>query len=476
VVEDSLSVAIVEVDPVIANEVGPTVITYTASPGAVAADLLDDGVQIATGPVSGSFIFPVTSAPKNNPGSWLTVRVRDAEDQSAEDKEYQRSKVKEQGSQVWTTVDGDGVFSTASAVALQDGHAVAAGFRVVNGVVLGTLRRYDKVGEWTTDEGWSLSHTEWTKFDDLKTGGLSASGVAVDAELAIVLVGTSLIGGEQRMYVARFDPDGVLDWEARGEPGSGARGVGVLPDGTIYIAGSQRTSNNPDNFDMRTWVFDSDSTPYGFDSYKDPSDIPNARDEFGRAVAVLANGDVVVAGMGERVGNDNEVLLRGLVVLYEGKGKRVSEWVSPGDKLAQDAILAAVSTGDGFATCGYSQNDPSDLDQRHQILVRWHGEDLAEVAAPRLEITKNGGECTALGYNLEDATIIGATVAVDGQGDDSWIVAFHDAISPLTVYMKRNGLANGADRILGLSCDYMCAWAGAEEVDTMQWIVGMIRG
>jgi hypothetical protein len=468
-------------DPASADEVGPTLVTYTASPDAVEADLLDDGQLLATGPANGSFVFPVVNAETNNPGSTLTVVVRDAGGQEASDSLFQPSNVKEAGSPVWTTLEQGSTFATASAAALQDGHAVVAGFQAINGKLVGTLRRYDTTGHWFgVVDGWERLHTDWTKFPDLQTGGVSLSGIAVDTDQAIVVVGTALGLGEQNMYVVRFHADGSLHWEIRGEPGTGARGVGIKPDGTIFIAGSQLMSTNPDRYDWRVWVYDNDGRAHGHDPYKDPTDFMNKHDEFARAVAVLADGRVVVGGMGEITDPNDQMndVLRGIAILYEGKGKRVGEpWISPGDQGEDEAIFAAVATTDGFATCGYAQDDPSDPTNKRQILVRWHGEDLKEIQAPRLEFVPGGGECNALGYNLDGETIVAATIAEKNQGDNSWIFAVHDAVGLLTSYMKRNGLANGTDRILGLRCEYMCAWAGAEEVDgAMQWIAGMIRG
>jgi hypothetical protein len=49
---------------------------------------------------------------------------------------------------------------------------------------------------------------------------------------------------------------------------------------------------------------------------------------------------------------------RGVALVYEGKGKRIGEWTSPGDKMFRDEILAAVATDTGVALCGYAK-DPT---------------------------------------------------------------------------------------------------------------------
>ena len=469
-------------DPEVADEVGPTVCTYTASADAVAADLLDDGEVIASGPANGSVIFPVTSGPNNNPGSVITVTVRDEAGQTASASLYQASTVKDPGTEKWTTIEpNDGAFSSAGAVALQGDYVIAAGVHYKNPLVIGTLRRYDQGGVWLgNDGGWSKSHTDWTKYQWIKAGNFGATGLAVDAEHNIILVGIAYEGGEPHRYVARFHPDGTLDWELPGPVGTEARGVGVQPDGTIYVAGAKRTSINPERWDMEVSVFGANKDAYGPIPYSDPDDKLNLRSERGRAVVALKSGRVVILGTREVVdpndpNNATKWITRGVALLFEGKGKRVGDdWTSSGDKLLHDAILAGAATKDGFASCGYAKAAPNEITQ---ILIRWHGADLQEIKAPRLETTQGAAVCNALGYNMEGATIVGAHVNVLGENDNQWIFAVHDAADLRIDYLKYNGASNGPDRVQALACGYLCAWAGAESVDgAVQWVAGLRRG
>ena len=258
--------------------------------------------------------------------------------------------------------------------------------------------------------------------------------------------------------------------------GTEARGVGVQPDGTIYVAGAKRTGVNPERWDMEVSVYGADKTAYGPISYSDPGDTFNDRSERGRAVIVLKSGRVVIAGTREIVdpNDDKKRITRSVALLFEGKGKRVDDWTSTGDKLKHDAILAGAATKDGFATCGYAQATPNEITQ---ILVRWHGEDLQEIKAPRLETTQGAAVCNALGYNMEGATIVGAHVNVAGENDNQWIFAVRDAADLRVDYLKHNGASNGPDRVQALDCEYLCAWAGVESVDgAVQWIAGLFRG
>lgn len=467
-------------DPSMADEVGPTLVTYTASPDAVEADLLDDGVVIASGPAGAPFVFPVTSGPHNNPGSMLTVVVRDEVGQTAEASIYQPAVIKEPGSAVWTTIEPkDGMFSTGGAVALSGNNAIAAGVHWNNGQVLAILRRYDLSGTWIgTDDGWTWKHTEWTQREELNTGNLVVNALAVDGAGDIFAAGMAQVAGEPRMYVARFGPNGGLVWEVLGPVGTEARGIGVTPDKSIYVAGAVRVKKNPDVWDMATWVYDYAKQAYGPDIFKDPLDDDVSRNERGHAVAVLPSGRVAVGGMREVWEQvEQKQRPRGIVLVYEGKGKRVGEWTSHGDKADADAILALAASKTGLVGCGYAQNDPNDPVSKPQILIRWFSEDLEEVKTPRLELTPGAATCYGIGTNMEGATIVGATVNENQGGDNQWIFAVEDAASPITTYLKRNGQTNGQDRLLALSCGYMCAWTGSEQVHgVMQWITGMIRG
>ncbi len=467
-------------DPGKAEEVGPVACTYLPSADAIEAELLDDGEVVATGPAGLPLVFPVTSAPHNNPGSTITVVVRDAAGQTAETSIYQPSTVKDPGSVIWNKLEPhDGAYSMASAVALQDDYLIAAGTHWKNPLVVGTLRRYDK-SEWTAGEGWSRTHDTWTGLEWMKAGNFSPTGLAVDAEGNILLVGVGFHDDQPRSYLARFHPDGTLHWEKPGEMGTEARAVGVQPDGTIWVAGAKRTGVNPERWDMEVSVFGPDKTPYGPFPYSDPEDkVLNKRSERGRAVAVLKNGDVVVVGEREVVDPNNPNapwITRGVALLFEGKGKFLGDWTSTGDKLLHDAILAAVATNEGFATCGYTQAPLDEPGSKKQILIRWHGEDLQEIKAPRLESTGGAALCNALGYNMEGATIVGAQVAITGQGNDQWIFAVEDAASVRVDYREENGDDNGDDRVQALVCGYKCGWVGVETVEgAVQWIAGLFR-
>ncbi|MBZ5709299.1 hypothetical protein [Nannocystis pusilla] len=477
-VDDPPWVAEIVCDPEIAKEVGPTLVTYTASADAVEAELLDDGVVIATAPVGEPLVFPVIGAATNNPGSELTVRVRDAGGQTAEASIFQPSVVGPPGGEIWKTIEqNDGQQSMGVGVAQQDGLALSAGVVWDGMQVLGTLRRFDEGGKWFGVPGaWTKAHPTWTGIAPLKPENVGPTALAVDAEGFIVFAATAIMLGEPRMYVVRFSPDGELVWELLHNPGTEARGVGVMPDGTIYVTGGIRTNDAPELWDMATWVYGADKTAHGVDVFRESKalDPANEWSERGRGVAVLKDGRVGVVGTREIWDPiTNKLLLRGVVLLYEAHAIRVGEWSSTGNLGLQDALLAVTATDDGLAACGYVQADPN---AKTQLVVRWFDDALQE-QAPRVETSMGASTCNAVGYAREGRTIVGGSLVETGFGANAWIFAVEDAASPLVEYLKLDGPTQGTDQVAALACDYTCAWTGSLQVGNhFQWITGMFRG
>jgi hypothetical protein len=92
-----------------------------------------------------------------------------------------------------------------------------------NPQVVGTLRRYDKGGRLDRHRRGveQVARHDWTGLAWLKAGSFGPTGLAVDAEGNIILVGIGFDNDQPRSYVARFHPDGTLDWE---KPGDGRHG------------------------------------------------------------------------------------------------------------------------------------------------------------------------------------------------------------------------------------------------------------
>jgi len=159
--------------------------------------------------------------------------------------------------------------------------------------------------------------------------------------------------GARDAYVARYLPDGAIEW-VRGVGGSdfdGADGLAVLPDGGCAIAGNVSGTvvfgaGEPNE----TTLVVSDAAPDGFLArYAADGTLRWARSGVATAgggyfedVAVLSGGDLVVTGLYE-----------GLVTFDAGGPNETSLYALD----ASDASLASTSLfpADGFV-CGYGQD------------------------------------------------------------------------------------------------------------------------
>jgi hypothetical protein len=147
-------------------------------------------------------------------------------------------------------------------------------------------------------------------------GNLSGTGVAGYGDTAFVITGaissgtatfglgesaeTSLSAvGSEKAFVARYSPDGTLDWVSfagGGDLGNTAWGVASLPDGSALVSGSENSllSEEPPLSSSGAFVqkFGPDGTPLW-------SEVPGGAGQgFGTGSSVAANphGEFVVAG------------------------------------------------------------------------------------------------------------------------------------------------------------------------------------
>jgi uncharacterized delta-60 repeat protein len=149
-----------------------------------------------------------------------------------------------------TSFSGDGKLMTgfvASAVAIQaDGKIVVAGWA---GVQSGrgpydatfALTRYNRDG--TLDARFGVKGKVRT---DFTAGWDGASGVAIQADGRIVVVGTAGSGPDTKFALARYNSDGTLDASFGGDGKvvtdftawrDGAKGVAIQADGRIVVVG-----------------------------------------------------------------------------------------------------------------------------------------------------------------------------------------------------------------------------------------------
>ena len=285
-----------------------------------------------------------------------------------------------------TSFSGDGKLMTgfgASAVAIQaDGKIVVAGWA---GVQSGrgpydatfALARYNRDG--TLDASFGVKGRVRT---DFTAGWDGASGVAIQADGRIVVVGTAGSGPDTKFALARYNNDGTPDASFGGNGKvvtdftawrDGAKGVAIQADGRIVVVGiagegqvrvmsaSRWARWRPRDAKFALARYNSDGTPdasFGVKG-KVKTDFTSGSDS-ANGVAIQADGKIVAAGeAGNSSGRPKFALARynsdGTLDASFGGGGKVMTYVSAWDAANGVAIQAdgkIVAAGVAAANAG----------------------------------------------------------------------------------------------------------------------------
>jgi len=214
------------------------------------------------------------------------------------------------------TFDGDGKVTTdfglvdgARAIVIQpDGRIVAAGTAgTIAGGSFFAVARYNTNGSLDGSfdgDGKALTDFSGGRFS------LGALGVALQADGRIVAVGDANISGQRDFGVARYNTNGSLDvtFGAAGKVitdfplnDEGITGLVIQPDGKVIAAGRFnsrifiRGAQDP-NFELARYNTDGTlDLTFGTGGLVS-TDFPSNSDDFANAVAVQADGRIVVVG------------------------------------------------------------------------------------------------------------------------------------------------------------------------------------
>ncbi len=149
------------------------------------------------------------------------------------------------------------------------------------------------------------------------TGNALGYGLALAADGRLVLAGVALLGSADHFAAARYAADGSLDasFGASGVAvvpvlsGSSARGVQVLADGSVLLAGGAVSGVRSDITLVRLDPAGSPDGTFGGGSGKVTTNLSGGRD-YGMALAVQADGRIVVAGYRAATAGDDIAVLR----------------------------------------------------------------------------------------------------------------------------------------------------------------------
>jgi uncharacterized delta-60 repeat protein len=229
------------------------------------------------------------------------------------------------------------------------------------------------VARYNTDGSLDSSFDSDGKVTTTIGSNADAYSVAIQSDGKIVVAGNTIIGGRDKIAVARYNTDGSLDssFDSDGKvtttigESDYANSVVVQSDGKIVVAGSSATGGDS-NFALIRF-----NTDGSLDSSFDPAVTPigSSNDE-AYSVAIQSNGKIVVAGY-----SDNGAQRVFAVVRYNTDGSLDSSFDSDGKvttAIGSDDLAKSVAIqSDGKIVVAGSSNNGSDNDF---ALIRYNGD------------------------------------------------------------------------------------------------------
>ncbi len=211
------------------------------------------------------------------------------------------------------SVDFAGGTDYAWAVVIQaDGKIVVGGQASASGRnVFGLLRLRP---DGSLDTGFGSGGKVQTV---LGTGGALAYDLALAPDGKLVLAGVAQVGTSDQFAAARYSDDGSLDggFGTQGialvsvQSQASARGVQVLADGSVLLAGGSASGVRNDIALVKLDALGKLDTSFGGGTGKVTTNLSGGRDS-GMALAVQADGRIVVAGYRAAAAGDDMAVLR----------------------------------------------------------------------------------------------------------------------------------------------------------------------
>ena len=329
-----------------------------------------------------------------------------------------------------TTFSTDGKVTTdigttdaGRAVAIQsDGKIVVAGFAQVSGTYEFAVVRYGTDG--TLDSSFS---SDGIATIDVSSGHDLAYAIAIQTDGMIVIGGATGVGGANTEFgLVRLTSSGVLDTgfstDGKIEFGVGAgddvlTGLAIASDGDIVAVGY---GSNGSNFDLAVARLTSAGVlDTAFDTDGKVLVPVGAGADYGHAVAIASDGDIVVAGAAHNGSDDDVAVVRltsagALDTAFDSDGK-VTVAVGSGDDVGHAVAIA--SDGD-IVVAGTSHNGSNE----DMAVVRLTGAGALDTAFDsdgHVTVAVGSGDDEARGIALlADGGIVIAGESSNGSNDD----------------------------------------------------------
>jgi len=333
-----------------------------------------------------------------------------------------------------TTFSTDGKVTTdigttdaGRAVAIQsDGKIVVAGFAQVSGTYEFAVVRYGTDG--TLDSSFS---SDGIATIDVSSGHDLAYAIAIQTDGMIVIGGATGVGGANTEFgLVRLTSSGILDTgfstDGKIEFGVGAgddvlTGLAIASDGDIVAVGY---GSNGSNFDLAVARLTSAGVlDTAFDTDGKVLVPVGAGADYGHAVAIASDGDIVVAGVAHNGSDDDVAVVRltsagALDTAFDSDGK-VTVAVGSGDDVGRAVAIA--SDGD-IVVAGTSHNGSNE----DMAVVRLTGAGALDTAFDsdgKVTVAVGSGDDVARGIALlADGGIVIAGESSNGSNDDVAVV------------------------------------------------------
>ena len=384
-----------------------------------------------------------------------------------------------------TTFNGDGIFTfssgvksadAGSAVALQaNGRIVVVGQTSDGGTSDLLVVRYKKDGTRDT----SFSGEGVAVFNGPADNEDIGRAVAIQADGKIVVVGQTSNGANSDLLVLRYRGDGTLDTLFSGDGVAvfnGAadnedigRAVAIQADGKIVVVGQTSNGTNNNLLVLRYTGSGSLDTTFGTDGVVS---FGGSGNETGRAVAIQPDGMIVVAGVSSN-GTDTDFL----VLRFTGSGSLDTTFGSGGivtyDSGNDDVAKAVALQADGKIVVAGSSSDGS---KNTVLLARF-------TAGGSLDTSFNGDgivrfNSAAAGDDIGNAVAVqtDSKIVVAGVADAADVLLLRyredgtlDASFSGDGVVKFSGTANTADEgnALALQPDGKIVVAGTSDNDAL---------
>ncbi len=338
-----------------------------------------------------------------------------------------------------TTFSSDGKVTTdigttdaGRAVAIQsDGKIVVAGFAQISGTYEFAVVRYGTDG--TLDSSFS---SDGIATIDVSSGHDRAYAIAIQSDGMIVVGGVTGVGGANTEFgVARLTSSGVLDTgfstDGKIEFGVGAgddvlTGLAIASDGDIVAVGY---GSNGSNFDFAVARLTSAGVlDTAFDSDGKVLVPVGSGADYGHAVAIASDGDILVAGTSHNGSDDDVAVVRltsagALDTAFDSDGK-----VTVAIGSAADGARAVAIASDGDILVAGTSHNGSNEDMAVVRLTSAGALDTAFDSDGKVTVAIGSGDDEARGIALlADGGIVIVGESGNGSNDDIAVVRLTSA-------------------------------------------------